>query len=209
MNNSKIFVITKNGKDAGRVFATSKSDAIFKARGLDADTPITAFDAHLAIKANSAKTSEELTFAEGYAITNPTRRKGGRVAFIKAYRAAFPFSERSDSAIHNFWFLPHDAGAVKKDGKTAPDAEGATLTAGDADIVYYIDGDPIQLYNPKRNAEKADKAEKRGNVNVCLKIPYKRLTPEMRRAFLETATKEELINQVLYLLEQMEALANG
>lgn len=34
MNNSKIFVITKNGKDAGRVFATSKSDAIFKARDL-------------------------------------------------------------------------------------------------------------------------------------------------------------------------------
>ena len=207
MNNSKIFVITKNGKDAGRVFATSKSDAIFKARGLDPDTPITDFDAHLAIRANSAMTSEELAFAEGYAITNPTRRKGGRVAFIKAYRAAFPFSERTDSAIHNFRFLPHDAGA-KKDGKPVPDAEGATLTAGDADIVYY-DGDPIQLYNPKRNAEKADKAEKRGNVNVCLKIPYKRLTPEMRRAFLETATKDELINQVLYLLEQMEALANG
>lgn len=205
MDNSKIFVITKNGKDAGRVFATSKSDAIFKARGLDPDTPITDFDAHLAIKANSAMTSEELAFAEGYAITNPTRRKGGRVAFIKAYRAAFPFSERTDSAIHNFRFLPHDAGAVKKGDKPEPDAEGATLTAGDPDIVYY-DGDPIQLYNPKRNA---DKAEKRGNVNVCLKIPYKRLTPEMRRAFLETATKEELINQVLYLLEQMEALANG
>ena len=207
MNNSKIFVITKNGKDAGRVFATSKSDAIFKARGLDPDTPITDFDAHLAIKANSAMTSEELAFAEGYAITNPTRRKGGRVAFIQAYRAAFPFSERTDSAIHNFRFLPHDAGA-KKDGKPVPDAEGATLTAGDADIVYY-DGDPIQLYNPKRNAEKADKADKRESVNVCLKIPYKRLTPEMRRAFLETATKDELINQVLYLLEQMEALVNG
>lgn len=207
MNNSKIFVITKNGKDAGRVFATSKSDAIFKARGLDPDTPITDFDAHLAIRANSAMTSEELAFAEGYAITNPTRRKGGRAAFIKAYRAAFPFSERTDSAIHNFRFLPHDADA-KKDGKAVPDAEGATLTAGDADIVYY-DGDTIQLYNPKRNAEKANKAEKRGSVNVCLKIPYKRLTPEMRRAFLETATKEELINQVLYLLEQMEALANG
>jgi hypothetical protein len=203
MNNSKIFVITKNGKDAGRVFATSKSDAIFKARGLDPDTPITDFDAHLAIKANSAMTSEELAFAEGYAITNPTRRKGGRAAFIQAYRAAFPFSERTDSAIHNFRFLPHDAGAVKKGDKPEPDAEGATLTAGDPDIVYY-DGDPIQLYNPKRNAEKADKA-----ASVCLKIPYKRLTPEMRRAFLETATKEELINQVLYLLEQMEALANG
>lgn len=205
MNNSKIFVITKNGKDAGRVFATSKSDAIFKARGLDPDTPITDFDAHLAIKANSAMTSEELAFAEGYAITNPTRRKGGRVAFIKAYRAAFPFSERTDSAIHNFRFLPHDAGA-KKDDKPAPDAEGATLTAGDADIVYY-DGDPIQLYNPKRNAEKVEKADKA--ASVCLKIPFKRLTPEMRRAFLETATKEELINQVLYLLEQMEALVNG
>lgn len=206
MNNSKIFVITKNGKDAGRVFATSKSDAIFKARGLDPDTPITDFDAHLAIKANSAMTSEELAFAEGYAITNPTRRKGGRVAFIQAYRAAFPFSERTDSAIHNFRFLPHDAGAVKKDGKPVPDAEGATLTAGDADIVYY-DGDPIQLYNPKRNAEKVEKADKA--ASVCLKIPYKRLTPEMRRAFLETATKDELINQVLYLLEQMEALVNG
>lgn len=205
MNNSKIFVITKNGKDAGRVFATSKSDAIFKARGLDPDTPITDFDAHLAIKANSAMTSEELAFAEGYAITNPTRRKGGRVAFIKAYRAAFPFSERTDSAIHNFRFLPHDADA-KKDDKPAPDAEGATLTAGDADIVYY-DGDPIQLYNPKRNAEKVEKADKA--ASVCLKIPFKRLTPEMRRAFLETATKEELINQVLYLLEQMEALVNG
>lgn len=207
MNNSKIFVITKNGKDTGRVFATSKSDAIFKARGLYPDTPITDFDAHLAIKANSAMTSEELAFAEGYAITNPTRRKGGRAAFIKAYRAAFPFSERTDSAIHNFRFLPHDADAAKKDGKRVPDAEGATLTAGDADIVYY-DGDQIQLYNPKRNAEKHD-TDKRGSVNVCLKIPYKRLTPEMRRAFLETATKEELINQVLYLLEQMEALANG
>lgn len=200
MNNSKIFVITKNGKDAGRVFATSKSDAIFKARGLDPDTPITDFDAHLAIKSRSAMTSEELAFAEGYAITNPTRRKGGRVAFIKAYRAAFPFSERTDSAIHNFRFLPHDADAAKKDGKAVPDAEGATLTAGDPDIVYY-DGDPIKLYNPKRNAEKA--------ASVCLKIPFKRLTPEMRRAFLETATKEELINQVLYLLEQMEALVNG
>ena len=208
MNNSKIFVITKNGKDFGRVFATSKSDAIFKARGLYPDTPVIDFDAHLAIKAKSTMTSEELAFAEGYAITNPTRRKGGRAAFIKAYRAAFPFSERTDSAIHNFRFLPHDADKAKKGDKPAPDAEGATLTAGDADIVYY-DGDPIQLYNPKRNAEKADKAEKRGNVNVCLKIPYKRLTPEMRRAFLETATKEELINQVLYLLEQMEALVNG
>lgn len=205
MNYSKIFVITKNGKDAGRVFATSKSDAIFKARGLDPDTPITDFDAHLAIKANSAMTSEELAFAEGYAITNPTRRKGGRAAFIKAYRAAFPFSERTDSAIHNFRFLPHDAGAVKKGDKPEPDAEGATLTAGDPDIVYY-DGDPIQLYNPKRNAEKHDTDKA---ASVCLKIPYKRLTPEMRRAFLETATKEELINQVLYLLEQMEALANG
>lgn len=208
MNNSKIFVITKNGKDAGRVFATSKSDAIFKARDLYPDTPIIDFDAHLAIKAKSAMTSEELAFAEGYAITNPTRRKGGRAAFIKAYRAAFPFSERTDSAIHNFRFLPHDAGTAKKDGKPAPDADTPALVTGDPEIVYY-DGDPIQLYNPKRNAEKADKAEKRGNVNVCLKIPYKRLTPEMRRAFLETATKEELINQVLYLLEQMEALVNG
>ena len=34
MNNSKIFVITKNGKDAGRVFATSKSDALAYAQGL-------------------------------------------------------------------------------------------------------------------------------------------------------------------------------
>lgn len=208
MNNSKIFVITKNGKDFGRVFATSKSDAIFKARGLDPDTPITDFDAHLAIKANSAMTSEELAFAEGYAIANPTRRKGGRAAFIKAYRAAFPFSERTDSAIHNLRFLPHDADKAKKGDKPAPDADTPALVTGDPEIVYY-DGDPIQLYNPKRNAEKADKAEKRGSVNVCLKIPYKRLTPEMRRAFLETAMKEELINQVLYLLEQMEALVNG
>lgn len=199
MNNSKIFVITKNGKDAGRVSATSKSDAIFKARELDPDTPITDFDAHLAIKANSAMTSEELAFAEGYAIANPTRRKGGRVAFIKAYRAAFPFSERTDSAIHNFRFLPHDAGAVKKDGKAAPDA------GADADAFYY-DCDLMRLYSAKRDTDKHD-ADKL--ASVCLKIPFKRLTPEMRRAFLETATKEELINQVLYLLEQMEALVNG
>lgn len=218
MNKEKrLYAIEYDGKYYTNVWAYSTKDAIKRFYQGFADADKDKIAVFLQIEPKSRIEPEERAFCEGYALTHPTRRKNGAALFYKDYRAAFPYSKRTDAALRNMRFLPDGFTAQKvskdhKDEKKNPDLLDFIETLEDAEPVkasepLKIEPEPVKPENVR--AALADLAEpKKRRVRVenssdglLVSFYWRSLSATARRRLMELLAACLSLEELLTVLE--------